>query len=94
MKNLRNLPLSVIDFVYYTEKMSLDELYSFALALGTRLKNEVNTSSSNLKPIILEVYHLIHFLKQICWNINTNVYPGAIKDEDKKWFEEIMSRYA
>lgn len=92
-KDLMNLPLSVLDFVMYTEKMSKDELIIFAENLKLKLKKEPTGEGCELYPIGYEIDHLIHFIKQVCWYLTTNVDPGALRDYDNILFHKVVSRY-
>jgi len=92
-KDLIDFPLSVLDFVMHTEGMSKDELIIFAESLKLKLKNEPTGKGSELYPIGYEIDHLIHFIKQICWYLTTNVYPGALRDYDEILFRQVVSRY-
>ncbi len=92
-QGLIDLPLSVLDFVKYTEGMSKDELIIFGENLKLKLKDEPTAKGSELYPIGYEIDHLIHFIKQISWYLQTNVYPGALRNYDEILFSEVVSRY-
>lgn len=88
-----DLPLSVLDFVKFTEGMTKVELINFGESLKLKLKDESTTKGSELYPIGYEIEHLIHFIRQINWYLQTNVYPGALRDYDEVLFREVTSRY-
>ena len=88
-----DLPLSVLDFVKDTEGMSKDELIIFGENLKLKLKDEPIAKGSELYPIGYEIDHLIHFIKQINWYLQTNVYPGALRNYDEILFSEVVSHY-
>lgn len=92
-QSLIDLPLSVLDFVKFTEGMTKDELIIFGENLKLKLKNEPTAKGSELYPIGYEVEHLIHFIKQVSWYLQTNVYPAALRNYDEILFQEVVSRY-
>lgn len=91
--NLNDVPLSVLDFVKFTESLSKDEFIIFANSLKERLKKEPTAKGSDLYQIGYEIDHLIHFIKQVIWYIGTNVEPGALRDYDEILFRQVVSRY-
>ncbi len=73
--------------------MTKVELINFGESLKLKLKDESTTKGSELYPIGYEIEHLIHFIRQISWYLQTNVYPGALRDYDEVLFREVTSRY-
>lgn len=92
-QSLIDLPLSVLDFVKFTEGMTKDEIIFFGENLKLKLKEEPTDKGCELYPIGYEVEHLIHFIKQVSWYLQTNVYPGALRNYDEILFQEVVSRY-
>lgn len=92
-QSLIDLPLSVLDFVKFTEGMSKVELINFGESLKLKLKNESTAKGTELYPIGYEIEHLIHFIRQVSWYLQTNVYPGALRNYDEVLFHEVISRY-
>lgn len=73
--------------------MTKVELIKFGESLKLKLKDESTTKGSELYPIGYEIEHLIHFIRQIIWYLQTNVYPGALRNYDEVLFREVISRY-
>lgn len=92
-QSLIDLPLSVLDFVKFTEEMTKVELINFGESLKLKLKDEPTAKGSELYPIGYEIEHLIHFIRQINWYLQTSVYPGALRNYDEILFREVISRY-
>lgn len=92
-KLLINAPLSVLDFVKFTESMSKDEFIIFGCSLKERLKKEPTAKGSALYQIGYEIDHLIHFIKQVLWYLDTNVEPGALRDYDEILFRQVVAHY-
>lgn len=89
-----NLPLSVLDFVKYTEGMQKGELILFGEELKQKLKEEPTAKGYELYPIGYEIDHLIHFIKQVNWFLGTNVEPLGLRDYDEILYREVVSRYS
>lgn len=94
MKKYNDLPLSVLDYVKYTEGMQKGDLILFGDKLKQMLKQESTGKDSELYPIGYEIEHLIHFIKQVNWFLGTGVEPGALRDYDEILFKEVVSRFA
>lgn len=93
LKKYNDVPLSVLDFVEHTESMTKGELLTFANDLGTKLKSETIVKGHPLYPIGYEIDHLIHFIKQVMWGLQTSVEPVCLRDYDVTLYNRIKSRY-
>ena len=86
-------PVSVLDFIFETEKMSESEFVVFAETIKLKLKKLPTEKGNELYYLGCEIEHLIDFIHKVCYYLTYRKTPGGLQDYDEPLYQKVIARY-